>query len=591
MSAPLRLGTRGSTLAMRQSNLVADLLRRLGTEVELVQIVTAGDVRPPDTAWGEGAFVGALEAALLAGEIDLAVHSAKDVPIVAEDDLVIAAYPGRADPRDALVTRSGASGLHSLAAGSTIGTDSPRRTGFILAARPDLHVIPLHGNVDSRLARLDRGEVDALVLAVAGLERLDRADRTGARLSPDVVPPAPGQGALAVQVRADDPERRELVGRLDDADTRLAVTAEREVLRRTGGGCRAPLGALAEIGDGTMRLLAGVVEPSGSGAVFAERNGPVSLAMAFAAELAEELVADRRAGSVATPGPGRPMMAPPVILVTRPDGEADPIVGALRAAGYAVAAVPTVATRLVAPGGPLDEAVARLDSWDWVVITSRTGVRAIADAAARIGRPIAETGPGKAGTSQRHPRWAAVGSVTAAALAAIGLRAEVVPAEANGRAIARALAGAGPMAAARVLLARADAASPDLRIELESLGASVDEVVAYHTIEGPESAIGPLSALFGSSMPAAVVFGSGSAARGLLALAGRAGASDRVLQLPVAAIGPSTAAVARSLGFELVHQATEPSVAGLVAAVTSLVAVPSTPAPVPLDHEPVEVPS
>jgi hydroxymethylbilane synthase len=318
VSAPLRLGTRGSTLARIQSNLVADALRALGVEVELVPIVTVGDVRPPDTAWGEGAFVGELESALRSGAIDFAVHSAKDVPIEPEIDLVIAAYPRRADPRDALVLRregvgaaktteggaggratatathpDGAATLAALPHGAVVGTDSPRRTGFLRSVRPDLNVVPLHGNVDTRLRRLDEGNVDALVLAVAGLDRIGRADRISAVLPAETLPPAPGQGALAVQVRRSDEALLAVIGRLDDQATRIAVTAEREVLQTTGGGCRAPIGALATVEDGMITLVAAAVEPSGQNARFERATGPVGDAMALAREVGRRLVERR----------------------------------------------------------------------------------------------------------------------------------------------------------------------------------------------------------------------------------------------------------------------------------------------------------
>ena len=245
----LRLGTRGSRLALVQSELVADRLRRAGHEVELVPVVTAGDVRPVDTAPGEGMFVGELAAALLAGEVDLAVHSAKDLPL--------------ADARDALVTRDGGATLGTLPAGFLIGTDSPRRAGFLLAARPDLRVGSLHGNVDTRLRRLDEGQVDALLIAAAGVERLGLAGRIDERLDVEVVAPAPGQGALAVQVRADSAAALAAVGRLDDPEVRLTVETERRLLGATGGGCRAPVGALAELREGTLHLLAAAVTPEG----------------------------------------------------------------------------------------------------------------------------------------------------------------------------------------------------------------------------------------------------------------------------------------------------------------------------------------
>lgn len=261
----LRLGTRGSWLAMLQSDLVAGMLRRQGHRVELVTVVTEGDRRPIDMAPGVGVFVTALEQALLEGEVDLAVHSAKDVPMVMRDELVIAAYPGpREDPRDGLVSARGGSTLQALAPGATFGTDSPRRAGFVLSCRPDLRHRPLHGNVDSRLRRLGAGEVDALVLAAAGLDRLGFGRRVDERIDPELLPPAPGQGALAVQCRTDDARIRDALARLDDPALRLAVLAERAVLEATGGSCRAPVGALAAVYGGRLQLLAGAVAPDGS---------------------------------------------------------------------------------------------------------------------------------------------------------------------------------------------------------------------------------------------------------------------------------------------------------------------------------------
>ena len=260
----IRLGTRGSRLALVQSELVAQRLRRAGYEVLPVPIVTEGDVRPIDMSPGEGVFVAAIARALLAGEIDIAVHSAKDVPLEEDPGLAIAAYPERADPRDVLITRRGGASLQSLATGAVVGTDSPRRAGFILAMRPDLKVIPLHGNVETRLRRLDDGAADAIILAAAGIDRLGRQARIDERFEPDVVAPAPGQGALAVQVRRSDARIVELITAIDDRDIRLSVEAEREVLRATGGTCRAPVGALASVSGDELTLLAAGVNSDGS---------------------------------------------------------------------------------------------------------------------------------------------------------------------------------------------------------------------------------------------------------------------------------------------------------------------------------------
>lgn len=260
----IRLGTRGSRLALTQSELVADRLRAARHEIELVRIVTEGDVRPVDTTPGEGMFVTALATALKRREIDIAVHSAKDVPLQEDPELVIAAYPERADARDALVTRAGDRSLSSLQPKTSVGTDSPRRAGFLRAARRDLHVVPLHGNVDTRLRRLDAREVDALVIAAAGLDRLGRESRIDQRIDVHVMPPAPAQGALAIQARGSDSDLLQALAAIDRPEIRLAVEAERDVLAAAGGTCRAPVGALMQIDGDEFQLVVGGVNSDGS---------------------------------------------------------------------------------------------------------------------------------------------------------------------------------------------------------------------------------------------------------------------------------------------------------------------------------------
>jgi hydroxymethylbilane synthase len=288
----IRLGTRGSQLAIIQSQLVARRLREAGHDVELVPIVTEGDVRPVDMSPGEGVFVAAIARSLLEGSIDIGVHSAKDVPLEEEAGLVIAAYPERADARDALITRSGGQSLNTLAQGATVGTDSPRRTGFLRAARPDLRVVPLHGNVDTRLKRLDEGTVDALVIASAGVDRLGRGGRIDQRLDPEVVAPAPGQGAIAIQVRRSDTELIAILGKVDDPDIRFAVEVEREVLQATGGTCRAPVGAVATPSAGTFTLLVAGVNSDGSSKRVEHVRGRREDAMRLARAAGERLVAE-----------------------------------------------------------------------------------------------------------------------------------------------------------------------------------------------------------------------------------------------------------------------------------------------------------
>ena len=271
----LRLGTRGSRLAIAQAHEAASALGQvLGTgSVEMVEIRTKGDIiserRPAgQLVVGDGQFTGELERALLEGRIDVAVHSLKDLPTAGNPALRLGAILERADPRDCLLSRH-PGGLEGLPFGAGIGTSSVRRAAQLAAARLDLVARLIRGNVDTRLRRLDAGEYDALLLAAAGLDRLGVSVSDGDRLSLDVMLPAPGQGALALQVRAEDVP---LVAPLDHLPTRLAVQAERSLLRALGGGCLAPLGALAEVVDGQIRLRAAYEGRTGFTRV--DLNGP-----------------------------------------------------------------------------------------------------------------------------------------------------------------------------------------------------------------------------------------------------------------------------------------------------------------------------
>ncbi|MEE6271927.1 hydroxymethylbilane synthase [Georgenia wangjunii] len=270
----LRIGTRASALAMTQTGTVADALRaRTGRPVELVQIRTEGDRSTASLAslGGTGVFAAALRSAVLDGRCDLAVHSLKDLPTARQEGLTVAAVPPRADPRDALCAREDWD-LVTLPHGARIGTGSPRRAAQLLAARPDLTVLDIRGNVGTRLARVAPGDLDGVVLARAGLERLGLLEHVSATLEPDVMLPAPGQGALAVECRTQDLGTGPLaavMAVLEDTPSRLAVTAERAVLRELEAGCAAPVGAWGRVAgaDGTGRALtlrAVVVEPGGA---------------------------------------------------------------------------------------------------------------------------------------------------------------------------------------------------------------------------------------------------------------------------------------------------------------------------------------
>jgi hydroxymethylbilane synthase len=264
--AALRLGTRASALARWQAQWVADELAARGLVVELVQITTRGDASSDHKITdlgGTGLFTKELERALLDGTIDLAVHSLKDLPTETTPGLVVTAVPRRASPFDALISREGKT-LYELPEGAVIGTGSARRRSQLLFARRDLTIRDVRGNVDTRLQKLKAGDYDALILAEAGLARLGQRDRISEVLPAEVMMPAVGQGALAIETRSEDRETVEAVAGLDDFESHCAVRAERALLAGLGGGCLAPVGAWARLEpDGTLRLDAVVLPLNG----------------------------------------------------------------------------------------------------------------------------------------------------------------------------------------------------------------------------------------------------------------------------------------------------------------------------------------
>lgn len=266
----VRFGTRGSTLAMTQTGAAAEELASYGQfDVELVKVKTQGDVYKGSLTQigGTGVFVTALRDALLRGDCDIAVHSLKDLPTQPAEDLDIAAIPPRVDYRDALCARDNLT-LSELEPGSRIGTGSPRRAAQILADRPDLEVVDIRGNVETRLGRVAPGDLDAVVLAAAGLQRLDKQGVVTEFLDPSVMLPAPAQGALALECRSATNASGSMLGKAlaayDDDATRLSVTAERSLLARLEAGCTAPIGALGHLEAGRLSLEAVVCNPDGS---------------------------------------------------------------------------------------------------------------------------------------------------------------------------------------------------------------------------------------------------------------------------------------------------------------------------------------
>jgi hydroxymethylbilane synthase len=277
----VRLGTRGSALALAQARLVADLLEG---EVEIVPIKTSGDRGP---GGDKARFVKEIEQALLAGEVDLAVHSAKDVPSELPEGLAIVGVPERADPRDALC---GAASLEELAAGSAVGTSSLRRRAQLLALRPDLEVRELRGNVDTRLGRLGDGDYDALILAAAGLERLGRGHE-GSPLPAEQLTPAPGQGCLALEARSDDEASTAAAAAITDRGSLVRLTAERALVQALDASCRTPLAAYSQLDGEALSLSAFVGLPDGSLWVRDRLDGDAGAPSELGTEVASRLLA------------------------------------------------------------------------------------------------------------------------------------------------------------------------------------------------------------------------------------------------------------------------------------------------------------
>ena len=292
-STPLRIATRKSALALWQAEHVAGLLRRLGCMAELVPMTTEGDRNLGTSlaaAGGKGLFVKELEQALIDGRADLAVHSMKDVPVELPAGMVIGAVLEREDPRDAFLSRHFA-GFDALPRGARVGSSSLRRKSQLLNRRPDLNIEPLRGNVDTRLAKLERGEHDAIVLAVAGLKRLGLAGSITAVLDPEISLPAITQGVIGIECRADDPPVREPLARLNHADTWTRTLAERALSRGLSGSCNLPLAGYAEL-DGAMLSLRGcVASPDGTRMLSGSVQGPASGPEALGLRLAYDLLA------------------------------------------------------------------------------------------------------------------------------------------------------------------------------------------------------------------------------------------------------------------------------------------------------------
>ena len=528
---------------MFQAQLAAEALARRYPEHEFVPVslTTHGDQHPSmrlTESPREGVFVKELEQALLDGRAELAVHSAKDLPTLPTPGLTLTAFLPRADARDALIARPPAT-LAELPPGSRIGTGSPRRAAQIAAVRPDLQAVEIRGNVDTRLRRLAEGAVDALVLAAAGLERLGRLSEAHQLLPFDVMLPAPGQGALALQA-VEGSEAARLAGEIDDPATSRAVRAERALLRQLGGGCLSALGAYAEVEGDELTLRAVVLDSTGGTVIRARARGRHD------ADVVHDVAASldgQGAGGLLMPRYGP--LSGLRIMVTRADGQAAALAEALAAKGADAIACPVIMIEAIAVDpGSLDG----LASYDWLVLTSANGVDRLLEVLRQAGRALPE-----------HIKVAAIGPETAARSRAAGIQPALVPERFVAEELAAALAAV--MAPdARILLARAAGARDVLPERLRAHGARVDVLETYRAVPPPD-----LRAQLAAQLARVdvVTFTSSSTVRHFVdALDGRL--ADRVT---VACIGPITAQTARDLGLRVDIIAQEYTTRGLVDAI------------------------
>ena len=559
----LTIGTRTSALALWQTNYVIDALQAAwpGLLCEITPFVTQGDKtqasgKPLPSIGGKGVFTLELEAALRSGGIDLAVHSLKDLPVEDAPGLMIGAISSRADVRDVLVARNHWT-LATLPPGAVVGTSSTRRAAQLLLARPDLTIKSIRGNVGTRIAKVQQGDYDATVLAAAGLERLGLVDAITEWLTLDVMLPAPGQGALAVQCRADDPVIRELLAVIDHAATRAAVSAERQFLHELGGGCSAPVAAYATATTPAtgLHLCAFVASPDGQRVVRVQGEGD---AATLGSQLAQQALAQGVASWLAIhPGlPMQPASARPLrgkrVVVTRAREQAGPLCEQLADVGATPLLIPMIQIAPLPDQTRLDQVIQALPTYDWLIFTSINTV------AVFWARWLALGG-------QAFPpdlRVAAVGAATADALRQQGVEPAFVPPEFMAEQIAN---GLGPLDGARILLPQAAIARHALAELLRTQGAQVDTLPVYQTLP---AVLEPAALTELQQGVDVIIFTSPSTVHNFVAALQQQGIDQKILQnSQIFCIGPVTAQAVQALALPVTAVAGEYTAAGLVQAV------------------------
>jgi hydroxymethylbilane synthase len=561
----IRVGTRGSLLATTQTGLVIQALQAAHPELKIERVIieTDGDRRRESLLeiGGQGVFTKALELALLDGRIDVAVHSLKDLPSTLADGLILAATPARASAHDVIVTRTGVH-WQELPEVAVIGTGSLRRRAQLLAVRPDWVMQDIRGNVDTRLAKLERGEYDAIVLAAAGLERLGKSLPNAFALPLDIMLPAPAQGILGLECRADDIATRIILQEINDPFTKDCADAERAVLRRFGIGCRLPIAAYATSTrwEGPTTITARVIDVTGKKQLEVTKSGPRGQAEVLGAMAADDLIQQ-----------GALQMIPlwgKTVVVTRPRAQAETFIARLESLGATVLALATIEIVPPADGyAALDTSIAHLHTYDWLVFTSANGVDHFWQRLTDAGKNLSDL---------THLQIAVVGEATASALAAQGIQPQVLPETFVAEALAETLKQY-PIAGKRFLLPRADIARQNLPLALTELGADVTDVHAYRTIVPP---LDPAAIALLERGVDVLTFTSSSTVSNFVAQVGDSTARRLTENAVVAVIGPVTAQTARDLGLPVTIESETHTTDGLISAITRWAVAHIPPSPV-----------
>lgn len=550
------IGTRGSELALAQTNHMAACLRAAAPEIEVViQIITTkGDKitdRPLAKIGGKGLFTKELEAALLEGSVDLAVHSLKDLPTELPEGLCLACVPEREDPRDALITRANAP-WEALPPGASVGTSSLRRKVQLLAARPDLRIVDLRGNVPTRIKKLDTENLDAIVLACAGLNRLSLAGDVKQPLAPEIMLSAVGQGALGLECRSDDEELRAILARLHDANTFAEVRAERALLSALGGGCQTPLAALGRAQGQTLTLSACIASATGETVMRAELAGPIGDPEALGRAMAAQFLRDGARAiiqrAIHSAVHGELPLAGRKILVTRARQQAGSLAEELAALGAEVLTLPAIDIRPHTP-----ENVPVPQAGDWVVFTSVNVVE-------HYLRCLEERG--HAPEVLRTANVCAIGPATASALQQHGVPVSLTPAEFIAESLIDALkAIEGGLQGRRFVVPHGNLARRALIDALTAEQAGVDEAVVYETVR-PDVPQADIDAIV-AAQPELVCLTSASTAENLATLVPR----EHRAAWRFASIGPQTTQAAEAHHLNVLTTAAQHDIPGLVTAV------------------------